>query len=162
MEKGTPVGDLLRSIRGNRVELMAGNRIGRYIQSVRLEEDLNFMSEVSNRYKYKLVVDQGVQSETREFKKMAYDLVFKSPELNQLEHKGDHLLTKLWDILGDEDSPYHLLPQDVADELQQGETLAERRRLLCDFLASLTDGSATRLYKRLMVPDFGSIGDLLG
>jgi len=50
----------------------------------------------------------------------------------------------------------------VADELRQGETLAERRRLLCDFLASLTDGSATRLYKRLMVPDFGSIGDLLG
>jgi dGTPase len=162
VEKGTPVGDLLRSIRGNRVELMAGNRIGRYIQSVRLERDLNFMSEVSNRYKYKLVVDQGVLSETREFKKMAYDLVFRSPELNQLEHKGDHLLTKLWDILGDEDSPYHLLPKDVADELRQGENLAERRRLLCDFLASLTDGSATRLYKRLIIPDFGSIGDLLG
>lgn len=162
VEKGTPVGDLLRSIRGNRVELMAGNRIGRYIQSVRLEETVNFMSEVSNRYKYKLVVDQGVQSETREFKKMAYDLVFRSPELNQLEHKGDHLLSKLWEILGDEDSPYHLLPQEVVEELSEGETLAERRRLLCDFLASLTDGSATRLYKRLMVPDFGSIGDLLG
>ncbi|MGJ8657832.1 MAG: dGTP triphosphohydrolase [Akkermansiaceae bacterium] len=162
VEKGTPVGDLLRSIRGNRVELMAGNRIGRYIQSVRIVEDNNFMSEVSNRYKYKLVVDQGVQSETREFKKMAYDLVFRSPELNQLEHKGDHLLSKLWEILGNEDSPYHLLPKEVSDELRQGETLEERRRLLCDFLASLTDGSATRLYKRLMVPDFGSIGDLLG
>lgn len=162
VEKGTPVGDLLRSIRGNRVELMAGNRIGRYIQSVRIEEDVNFMSEVSNRYKYKLVVDKGVQSETHEFKKMAYELVFQSPELNQLEHKGDHLLSKLWEILGNENSPYHLLPAEVADELNQGENLADRRRLLCDFLASLTDGSATRLYKRLMVPDFGSIGDLLG
>jgi dGTPase len=162
VEKGTPVGDLLRSIRGNRVEKMAGNRIGRYIQSVRIEEDVNFMSEVSNRYKYKLIVDQGVQSETREFKKMAYDLVFRSPELNQLEHKGDYLLSKLWEILGNEHSPYHLLSKEVADELRQGETLTVRRRLLCDFLASLTDGSATRLYKRLMVPDFGSIGDLLG
>lgn len=162
VEKGTPVGDLLRSIRGNRVELMAGNRIGRYIQSVRLEEDVNFMSEVSNRYKYKLVVDKGVQSETREFKKMAYDLVFSSPELNQLEYKGDHLLSKLWSILGDEDSPYHLLSRDVSAELRGSETLAGRRRLLCDYIASLTDGSATRLYKRLMVPDFGSIGDLLG
>ena len=162
VEKGTPVGDLLRSIRGNRVELMAGNRIGRYIQSVRIEEDLNFMSGISNRYKYKLVVGEGVQSETREFKKMAYDLVFKSPELNQLEHKGDHLLSKLWEILGDEDSPYHLLPEDVAKELAREPDLETRKRLLCDFLASHTDGSATRLYKRLMVPDFGSIGDLLG
>jgi len=162
VEKGTPVGDLLRSIRGNRVELMAGNRIGRYIQSVRIEEDVNFMSGISNRYKYKLVVGEGVQSETREFKKMAYDLVFKSPELNQLEHKGDHLLSKLWEILGDEDSPYHLLPEDVAKELAGEPDLETRKRLLCDFLASHTDGSATRLYKRLMVPDFGSIGDLLG
>lgn len=162
VEKGTPVGDLLRSIRGNRVELMAGNRIGRYIQSVRIEEDMNFMCGISNRYKYKLVVGEGVQSETREFKKMAYDLVFKSPELNQLEHKGDHLLSKLWEILGDEDSPYHLLPEDVAKELASEPDLETRKRLLCDFLASHTDGSATRLYKRLMVPDFGSIGDLLG
>ena len=120
------------------------------------------MSGISNRYKYKLVVGEGVQSETREFKKMAYDLVFKSPELNQLEHKGDHLLSKLWEILGDEDSPYHLLPEDVAKELASEPDLETRKRLLCDFLASHTDGSATRLYKRLMVPDFGSIGDLLG
>jgi len=162
VEKGTPVGDLLRSIRGNRVELMAGNRIGRYIQSVKIVEDLNFMSEVSNRYKYKLVVGEGVQSETREFKKMAYDLVFKSPELNQLEHKGDHLLGKLWEILGNEESPYHLLPDDVSEELAGEPSVEVRKRLLCDFLASHTDGSATRLYKRLMVPDFGSIGDLLG
>jgi len=157
VEKGTPVGDLLRSIRGNRVELMAGNRIGRYIQSVRIEEDINFMSGVSNRYKYKLIVGEGVQSETREFKKMAYDLVFKSPELNQLEHKGDHLLSKLWEILGDENSPYHLLPEDVSKELASESDIEIRKRLLCDFLASHTDGSATRLYKRLMVPDFGSM-----
>jgi len=162
VEKGTPVGDLLRSIRGNRVELMAGNRIGRYIQSVKIEEDLNFMSETSNRYKYKLIVGESVQSETREFKKMAYDLVFKSPELNQLEHKGDHLLGKLWEILGDEESPYYILPDDVTEELAGEPNVETRKRLLCDLLASHTDGSATRLYKRLMVPDFGSIGDLLG
>lgn len=162
MEKGTPVGDLLRSIRGNRVELMAGNRIGRYIQSVRLEEDSNFMSGSTNRYKYKLVVDKGVQLETQEFKKLTLDLVFRSPELNQLEYKGDHLLSKLWEILGNESSPYFLMPNEVAAELKSTPDLTVRRRLLCDYFASHTDGSATRLYKRLIVPDFGSIGDLAG
>lgn len=161
-EKGSPIGDLLRSIRGNRVELMAGNRIGRYIQSVKVEEDQNFMSDVSNRYKYKLVVEEGVQSETTEYKKLAFDLVFKSTALNQLEHKGDYLLNKLWDILGNENNEYYLLPEDVYADIKQAEDNCAGKRILCDYLASLTDGSATRLYKRLMVPDFGSIGDLMG
>jgi len=162
IEKGSPIGDLLRSIRGNRVELMVGSRIGRYIQSVRIEEDVNFMSDDSNRYKYKLVVEEGVISETNEFKKLAFDLVFKSPELNQLEHKGDHLLSKLWQILGENTNDYYLLPEDIYAEMKEAPDAGSRNRLLCDYLANLTDGSATRLYKRLMVPDFGSIGDLMG
>ena len=28
------------------------------------------------------------------------------------------------------------------------------RALVCDFLAGMTDGNASRLYKRLFVPDF--------
>lgn len=162
VEKGSPIGDLLRSIRGNRVELMVGNRIGKYIQSVSIEENVNFMSDVSNRYRYKLVVAEGVQSETREYKKLAYDLVFKSAALNQLEHKGDHLLSKLWEILGENKNDYFLLPEDVYADIKGEADPAMKHRYLCDYLASLTDGSATRLYKRLMIPDFGSIGDLIG
>ena len=39
---------------------------------------------------------------------------------------------------------------------------ATRARLVCDFLAGMTDGYAARTYKRLFSPDFGSIGDLVG
>ena len=141
---------------------MAGNRIGRYIQAVRLVEDVNFMSSVSNRYKYKLEIEPGVKAESAEFKKLAYDLVFTSTELNQLEYKGDYLLTKLWGILSEEGGPYALLPTDVAEEIKSASEMTSRKRLLCDYIASLTDGSASRLYKRMIVPDFGSIGDLVG
>jgi dGTPase len=34
--------------------------------------------------------------------------------------------------------------------------------LICDFLAGMTDGYASRMYKRLFLPDFGSISDLIG
>ena len=162
LEKGTPIGDLLSAIRGSRVEMLAGSRIGKYLQSVRIEEDLNFMSGHSDRYRYKLVIDEKVKSESEVFKKLALDIVFRSPELNQLEYKGDHLLTKLWQVLGAENSSYKLLPDSTAAAIQACGDEVERKRVLCDFLASLTDSSATRLYKRLMVPDFGSIGDLIG
>jgi dGTPase len=37
---------------------------------------------------------------------------------------------------------------------------AARARLVCDYLAGMTDGYAARTYKRLFSPDFGSINDL--
>ena len=37
---------------------------------------------------------------------------------------------------------------------------ASRARLICDYLAGMTDGYAARTYKRLFSPDFGSINDL--
>ena len=47
-------------------------------------------------------------------------------------------------------------------EIPQVETKAERARLVCDFLAGMTDGYAVRMYQRLFSPGFGSIGDLVG
>ena len=38
----------------------------------------------------------------------------------------------------------------------------EKARLVCDFLAGMTDGFAVRMYQRLFSPGFGSIGDLVG
>lgn len=165
---GSPVGDLLRAVRGARVEPMVGRRIGTYLQSVRLDEQVNFMSGTSHRYRYKLVVDPTVRAESELFKKLAFEVVFLSPELSQLEYKGHHMLECLWrelharyvDNLGA--VKYNLLPDEVAQEIEAAESKETRRRLLCDFMASMTDGATNRLYKRLFIPDFGSIGDLVG
>ena len=36
-----------------------------------------------------------------------------------------------------------------------------RARLLCDYIAGMTDGFAIRTYKRLSDPEFGSIVDII-
>jgi len=36
-----------------------------------------------------------------------------------------------------------------------------RARIICDYLAGMTDGFASRAYKRMFDPDFGSIVDLV-
>jgi len=167
--QGTPLGDLIKAIKGNRVEPFAGKRIGKYIQAASLREEVNFMSATSNRYRYVVDVDEGVRQESGLFKRLAYEVVFLSPELKQLEHKGNYILERLWDVLkaryieGKEISgqDFQLLPDDEAQEIESTEDANERARLVCDFLAGMTDGNATRLYKRLFVPDFGSIGDLV-
>ncbi|MCB1132913.1 MAG: hypothetical protein KDN05_17450, partial [Verrucomicrobiae bacterium] len=57
---------------------------------------------------------------------------------------------------------FQLLPSDAAAEIAEAADQATRARLVCDFLAGMTDGYAARTYKRLFSPDFGSIGDLIG
>ncbi|MFN9026682.1 MAG: deoxyguanosinetriphosphate triphosphohydrolase, partial [Akkermansiaceae bacterium] len=98
----------------------------------------------------------------------AYDVVFLSPKLKQLEHKGSYMLRKLWEIfetryihdLPIDGQDFQLLPNDTVQEIHQSPDPATRARLICDYLAGMTDGYAARTYKRLFSPDFGSINDL--
>ncbi len=167
--EGTPLGDLIRAIRGNRVEPFAGKRIGKYIQATRLREDTNSMSTLTNRYRYRLEIDEETRRESEVFKQLAFEVVFLSPELKQLEHKGNYMLGRLWEVLKTRyidgktisGQDFQLLPEDDAKEIESTPKAADRARLVCDFLAGMTDGYAARLYKRLFVPDFGSIGDLV-
>lgn len=159
------LGDLLASIRKGKVDVMMSRKIGDFIKAVTLKEEQNFMSTTSNRYKYSLEIDPVCLTELELFKTLAYEVVFRSPELNQLEYKGDYLLRSIWDVMQtqyiDSKKPFfNLLDEATANELQASEQ-EMKMRLLCDVMASYTDGSATRLYKRLTMPDFGSIGDLV-
>jgi dGTPase len=170
IDEGTPLGDLMRAIRRRKVDPFVGKRIGRYIQATSLAGDVNFLSGETQRYRHRLVIDADIRAESKLFKKLAFEVVFLSPQLKQLEHKGSHMLRRMWETLCQryihpgtiDGQSFQLLPPDAADEIT-GETDPDKRaRLICDFLAGMTDGYASRTYKRLFSPDFGSIGDLIG
>ncbi len=168
--EGTPLGELIAAIRKRKVDPFVGSRIGRYIRATALVSDANFLSGTSHRYRFRLVVDPAVKAESSLFKKLAFEVVFLSPQLKQLEHKGHHLLRGLWEVLSKryvtgsdiDGQDFQLLPDDAAAEIAQADTVEKKARLVCDFLAGMTDGYAARMYKRLFTPDFGSIGDLVG
>ncbi len=167
---GTPLGALIDAIRTRRVDPFVGKRIGRYIRAASLETDVNFLSAATNRYRYRLAVDAEARAESALFKRLAFEVVFLSPQLKQLEHKGSRMLRQLWQVLGEryissgtiDGQDFQLLPADTAAEIAAAPDESARARLVCDFLAGMTDGYAARTYKRLFTPDFGSIGDLVG
>lgn len=168
--EGTPLGELVAAIRKRKVDPFVGSRIGKYIRSASLAADVNFLSGTSHRYGFRLKVDPEVKAESKLFKKLAFENVFLSPQLKQLEHKGNHLLHRLWDVLEKryvsgnsiDGQNFQLLPDDAAAEIEQADSVEKKARLVCDFLAGMTDGYAARMYKRLFTPDFGSISDLIG
>jgi dGTPase len=54
-----------------------------------------------------------------------------------------------------------LLPKNEQALLAATSDPLMRHRIICDFIAGLTDDLAIRTYKRLYNPEFGSIAELL-
>ncbi len=168
--KATPLGDLVRAIRQHRIDPFAGKRIGTYIRAARMAKDSNFFSDATNRYRFRLEIDPDTAAESDTFKQLSFDVVFLAPQLKQLEHKGSHILSKLWHLLERRyvrgakinGQAFQLLPDDTAAEIDAAPTEAAKARLVCDFLAGMTDAYAVRMFRRLFTPGFGSIGDLVG
>lgn len=167
--EGSPLGDLKNAMRRGRVDSFAGARIGTYIKAASLVERTNFMSAESNRYRFGIETTCEVRAESALFKKLAFEVVFLSPELKQLEHKGSYILRKLWELLekryvkGEsiDGQAFPILSAADEHEIFAASDESARARLICDFLAGMTDGSAARMYRRLFEPGFGSIGDLV-
>lgn len=162
--------NLLRAIREQKIERVLGAKIGSFLSACHLKEsDHNPLGDQSNRYRYALVVAPEIQEEARLYKRLALDVVFRSQQLQQLDFKGDHILRSLLDVLAKHyldptqrpKTSLRLLPALEERLLENVSTPAERARILCDYVANMTDGFATRTYKRLYDADFGSIVDLV-
>jgi dGTPase len=157
--------ELLDAIRSDRLEPMFSARIGSFITGCRLRERDNFMSGRTNRYRYELVVAPDALRQALFYKGLANDIIFESPQLQQMEHKARKVLFDLWDSCWRnyvETGPrvVRILPPGVGRLLDAAKGRRAKARQICDWLAGLTDGTIVRTYRRLFDPEFGSIRDL--
>ncbi|MGF1448027.1 MAG: dGTP triphosphohydrolase [Opitutales bacterium] len=158
-------------IREDRVVPAFSAKIGAFIRAVHLEPREHPLAAQTQRYRWDLSVDAIIARECQLYQRIALELIFKSPGIQQTEFKGGFILERLFHALRE-----HYLEQNTPDSdrlqlLPAAETAFicaapvedsdERARRLCDCIASLTDRMAIRTYRRLFDPDFGSITDLL-
>ncbi len=159
--------DLIQALGEGDLERMMNRKIGAFVQAVTLVERENFMSTKTNRYRFGVTVDPEVQEEQRLYASLARNLVFQSPQVCQLEYKGGYMLRRLFEALvdnymGSKKPKLTLLSGDFEQEMSRtGDNDTLRARIICDYLAGMTDGFASRIYKRMFDPDFGSIVDLV-
>lgn len=156
---------LLNAMRTDRLEGVFGARIGRFIEACRLRERDNFMAARTNRYRFELVVSETAQREALFFKRMANDIIFESPQLQQMEHKARRVLFDLWEscwrnYVDRGPRVINILPPQTGRLINAETTRAGKARRICDYLCGLTDGTIVRTYRRLFDPEFGSIRDL--
>lgn len=85
--------------------------------------------------------------------------VIKTPNVQQLEFKGQKLVIELFDALSSD--PERLLPSSTRKRYVSGESAGQKNRVICDYISGMTDEYATRLYEKIYYPHKGSIFDRL-
>lgn len=93
--------------------------------------------------------------------------VIKSSNVQQLEFKGQKIVSELFQAI--DSDPERLLPEKTRNKLEgikeeyqsldNQEYKKHRARLICDYIAGMTDDYATRLYEKIYYPHKGSIFD---
>jgi dGTPase len=157
--------ELLDAVRADRLAGIVSDRIGAFITGCRLRECDNFMAARTHRYSFDLVVAPEAQRQALFYKQLANDIIFESPQLQQMEHKARKVLFDLWDscwrnYVEPGRRVVRILPPATGALVDAAKGRRAKARQICDWLAGLTDGMIVRTYKRLFNPDFGSIRDL--
>lgn len=110
-------------------------------------------TEHSVRYRHGLHVAAEAEALSVLLKSVASVLVFSDPRVRTLEAKGASVLETLFDRLY---ADTELLPRDWQEMITSGGEFGSEARLICDFLAGMTDKYAYVYYGRLTQPGVGS------
>ncbi|MDH2924370.1 dGTPase [Nicoletella semolina] len=96
--------------------------------------------------RFNATLPSDVQAVLKVLKNFVYRYVICDTKTQRVEYRGQRILLELFDMLSVD--PTRLLPNNVAQRWQQTAT-EKRPRILCDYLASMSDGQAFKLYQSL-------------
>lgn len=167
IEESEITDELTGWIKNDKYKNNLNHQIGNFITACTLTEWENPLSAKSNRYKYRLEVAPEIKIKNKVYKKISNALVFQSAQLHQMEFKGDFMIRKVFNVLIDNyvengKRTSVKLMDEFSDSIIRREPDSNKKaRLVCDYIAGMTDNFAVRTYRRLFDPTFGSISDLV-
>ena len=153
---------ILSVIREGKAEARFSKKIGSFIRCCSLIERSTPASSTTNRYRFGLLVDPAVRVEADFYKRLSQELVFDHSQLHQLERKGRVILEGIFEAFSESylnGKGFRLMPESFDRIIRLKQDRRTRARILCDYIAGMTDGFAIRTYKRLYDPEFGSLLD---
>ncbi|MEW6195005.1 MAG: dGTP triphosphohydrolase [Bacteroidota bacterium] len=159
------VDEIIEWIKTSKFKPKFGALIGTFVRSCSLRTRKTFLNDKTNRYQYVLVIDPGILKRAKLYKKISVDLVFQSSQLHQVEFKGNKMIESMFKVLKenyvDHMNSIKLLPDFNDNIIRKEKNKKARARLICDYIAGMTDSYAMKTYRRLFDPDYSSISDLV-
>ncbi|WP_215751869.1 anti-phage deoxyguanosine triphosphatase [Gluconobacter sp. P5E10] len=132
---------------------MISGLVNLFVSSVELSEDVSYIHPL---LRFNATLPDPHKKLLKSLKGLAYELIIRKAEVQQLERRGQMIVKRLFETL--QSDPKSLIPQASWED---GCIESSEKRRVCDYIAGMTDSYAERLYKRLFSPGFGSSGDEL-
>lgn len=134
--------------------------INEFVRCAQGAPRLGWSKALSERYRYGLMVPDAQERRCEVLKQVAFVLVFAEPRVTTLAHRARHMVERLFAVFQDEASAA-MYPLEFQDIFAAARDDVQRRRVACDYIATMTDFQAERTYQRLFVPGYESILDPL-
>ena len=127
--------------------------VNHFVTAVEFTEDGRF-AEPLLRYRARMQPRQRAFLDV--LKSFVHDQVIKSPGVQHLEFKGQAMVIAVFEAM--RSAPRRLLPRDACERF---EAAHGDLRVICDYVAGMTDAHLLRIYERLFSPRMGSVFDKL-
>ncbi|MCM2680847.1 deoxyguanosinetriphosphate triphosphohydrolase family protein [Echinimonas agarilytica] len=121
-----------------------GALVNYFITAIELVDDLPF-EEVLLSHNAKLPTTAAAA--LKEFKVFVFDYVIRSHQVQTAEYKGQQMIMALFEAY--ESDPERLLPEEPRAQWLNSTQEDDKMRVIADWVSSLTDQSATRIYHEL-------------
>lgn len=132
---------------------LIGRLVHHLIRATRIERLGSFEDPLLD---CRLVLDEAARPLLDALQKLISRRVIDSAAVQHLEFKGKRMVVAVFEALMT--APAKLLPEPVAGEFASADG---DPRVVCDYLAALTDAGLLRLYDRLFSPRGGTVFDRL-
>lgn len=114
------------------------------------------------RYQYSLDIPKEVTNECYLLKQVVWEAIINDERIATLERKAKTIVRSLFEEFTQPRSDTReLFPPDFRERLDQANTVADKARVACDYIAGMTDAHAFRVYSRLREPELASIFEIL-
>ncbi|SMF91769.1 dGTPase [Paenibacillus uliginis N3/975] len=139
---------------GYPVKQLFADLVSGFINDVSLEEKMPHL--ISNRLRFKAVMPQNTMNFLDSLKKLVEQHVILSQRVQTFEWRGGQIIDKLFDAMIHDQN---LLPEDVKNRWSASSDY-HNARLVCDYIAGMTDNYALKMYSRLFEASGGKLFDI--
>lgn len=108
---------------------------------------------------YQVVLREEAAKALAVLKEFVWQEVISIPEVKSFEYKGQWMVMDLFRVLAA--NPERLLPRSTMQKLENASSEQQWMRILCDYVAGMTDDYAKRMVAKLFTPYNGSIFERL-
>jgi dGTPase len=126
------------------VKRVSSSLISTFVYSITIQKQDDDFS--SPRCRYRAVLEPELRRLLDQLREIVFEYVIYSQKVQTVNWRGSYIVKRLFAAIMEET---RLLPENDRKKINSATSEQERARIICDYLAGMTDSFALRMYERL-------------